>query len=324
MKKQYGWVSEYKRRKFFESQKMNHEKKLQESFSYDTLSKNNKTIAVMLDLDGTIDFIDDEKIKIFIMQLNYLRIKFGAKQAIISISTHHNNSIRIKEILDLISKHINMYIKIGICFYYGGTYDYDKKIDTFKNGNFNYDKVRTFVSYYVNNHKFDNMWFAIIDDGISKYTYQEFQDIQPMLLARPSQNSFDVLKDNFMSISTLTKGFDGVIELLEKYIKSIEGLTATQVLETQKNMITHLSSFELVNKIWKKDFYFLERYFKEGYADDADYSDTLLFLGQIKKEQLTKDELLCLKRILELISNYVNAQKKEEDIEIVLKLQNFF
>ena len=53
----------------------------------------------MLDLDGTIDFIDDEKIKIFIMQLNYLRIKFGATEATICISTHYSDPNKMIEVI---------------------------------------------------------------------------------------------------------------------------------------------------------------------------------------------------------------------------------
>ena len=56
----------------------------------------------MLDLDGTSDFINDEKAKIFINQLNTLRLKFGASHATICISTHYDNPDKMIEVLDIL------------------------------------------------------------------------------------------------------------------------------------------------------------------------------------------------------------------------------
>jgi len=110
VKKQYDWVSEYKREKFFERGKLKKEKELKKFFKSYNFGINKpeipKTIAVMLDLDGTCDYIDDEKAKIFIAQLDILRKKFGADIATISISTHYNNSDRMQEVLEIFSQFI--------------------------------------------------------------------------------------------------------------------------------------------------------------------------------------------------------------------------
>ena len=315
MKKQYGWVSEYRRKKFFENQKLRKEKEML-NFVGNVVTLDNKTIAVMLDLEGTVDYIDDEKAKQFIKQIDILRKKFCAKTATISISTHYDNSNEIKKVLDFFSRNLSNCTRIGISFYYGGTYDYDKNDDSFKGYNFNQDKVETFCSYYINNMELNNQWFAIVDDGINNETYKKYQYTHPMLLARPSQRENSSSKNNFMSIATATKGFDGVIEIFNEYIKSIRNLSPIAVLETQRKMITHLSGWELSQKVWNRDYVFLERYFSEGCADESDYNDTLTRLIYTNQDQMpSKEELIYLKRIFELMNQHLNSKNGQQSVE---------
>lgn len=277
----------------------------------------------MLDLDGTSDFINDETAKKFINQLNTLRIKFGASQAIICISTHYNDPNKMIEVLDILSRNLNKHTKIGINFFYGGKYNYDKRESITEDYSFNRDKVKTFYSYYVSALGKDNKFFAIIDDNISQDTYIQFQNIHPMLVCRPSQhNEKSILKNNFMSISTTTKGFDGVIEVFDLYINSIKKLSPLKIMETQRNMITHLSSKDLIDKIINRDYAFLERYFKEGFADESDYNDTLLWLTFTNNIiNPSKEELIHLKEIFSLISQYFEKTNKSENVGKVLQLQ---
>lgn len=323
MKKQYGWDSEYRRKKFLERHKLKNDKS-QHGINYiDDEIKIPKTIAIMLDLDGTSDFINDETAKKFISQLNTLRIKFGASEATICISTHYSDPNKMIEVLDVLSRNLNKYTKIGVNFFLGGRYDYGKKEIIPEYYGFNRDKVKTFCSYYVNTHGKDNKWFAIIDDNISQDTYTQFQNSHPMLVCRPSQfNEKSISKNNFMSISTTTKGFDGVVEALDLYINSIKNLSSLKIMETQRNMITHLSSTDLINKIRNRDYAFLERYFKEGLADESDYNDTLLWLTFTNNNvNPSKDELIHLKEILSLISQYYEKINKSENVGKVLQLQ---
>lgn len=326
MNKQYGWVSEYKRKKFFERQKLRREKELLKSFDTNSDFEIPKTIAVMLDLDGTCDFINDEKAKKFIAQLDILRKKFGAKISTISISTHYDNSDRMQEVLEILSRNLSSCIKVGISFFYGGIYDYDKREEIPQEYSFNRDKVKTFDSYYVNSIGVNNQWFAIIDDSISDDTYSKYKNSHPMLVCRPSQNDEDsISKNNFMSIATTTKGIDGVIETLESYIESIRFLSPIQVIETQRNMITHLSCWDLTEKIRNRDYAFLERYFREGFADEADYRDSLNWLIWTNSDQISsKDELVYLREIFGLMSQHFQERKEEENIDKVLKLQKTF
>lgn len=326
MNKQHGWVSEYRRKKFLEGQKLRKEKEVEKSFDTNGILEIPKTIAIMLDLDGTCDFINDEKAKRFIAQLDILRKKFHAKIATIGISTHYDNSDRMQEVLEILSRNLSSCIKIGINFFYGGIYDYDKKEEIPQEYNFNRDKVKTFCSYYVNSILMNNQWFAIIDDSISDDIYNKYKNNHPMLVCRPSQHDEDSLsKNNFMSLSTTTKGIDGVIEILDLYIESIRYLSLEKIIETQRDMITHLSSWDLTEKIRNRDYAFLERYFKEGFADEADYRDSLNWLILTNSNQIpSKDELVYLQEIFGLMSQHFQEINEEENIEEVLKLQKTF
>lgn len=325
MKKKCEWMSVFRRKKNLERPNLE-EERLLKSFYNNSDSAIPKTIAIMLDLDGTCDFINDEKAKIFISQLDILRRKFGAKTATISISTHYDDSYVMKKVLEILSRNLSSGIEIGTNFFYGGIYDYDKNEDIPQDYSFNHDKVKTFDSYYVSNMEINNQWFAIIDDNISEDTYSKYKDSRPMLVCRPSQRDEGILsKNNFMSISTTTKGIDGVIETLGLYIESIKYLSPVQIIETQKNMITHLSGWDLIEKIRNREYALLVRYFKEGFADEADYRDSLDWLMLTNRDQMpTKDELVYLREILELMYNHFQEKKAEENVEKVAKLQKIF
>lgn len=66
MKKGYTWISPYQQQKFLQRQR----KKIEErENSYQTIlcseKKKEKIIAIMLDVQGTLDHLDDEKAKMF-------------------------------------------------------------------------------------------------------------------------------------------------------------------------------------------------------------------------------------------------------------------
>lgn len=279
-----------------------------------------KSIAVMLDLDGTTDFIDKGKAQIFINQLKVLQKKFNADYGTISISTHHRDADEMMDILHLLAKQLPKTLKIGDNFYYGGIYDYNQRLDICKEYKFNANKVDTFDKHYVSNPSTNNQWFAIIDDNVGENTYMKYQNTHPMLVCRPSQQYYNPKKDCLMNLATSTKGFDGVLELLDRYINLIKDLSPIQILEAQKNMIMHLSSWDLSNKIMDRDYSFIYKYFSEGYADRLDYGDALtMLIFDNKNKTITKDEYFALKNILQLFEqNFItnndsdNMQKVKE------------
>lgn len=325
MNRQYGWVSEYRRNKFFEGQRRRKEKAMAKSYTEKDIFDVPKTIAVMLDLDGTCDNIDDEKAKTFLAQIDFLRQKFEAQTATISISTHYDNSNSMKKVLDILSRNLPSCVKIGLNFYYGGIYDYERKEEIPKEDRFNSDKVETFTRYFVNRIGCNNQWFAIIDDMLVD-TYKKFQDDRPMLAARPSLiDGREMARNNFMSIATMTRGIDGVIEILSTYIEYTKGLTRFQIMEKQRSMITHLSSWDLVGKIRKRDYAYLVRYFQEGFADKDDYSDALEWFFYTNSDIMpSKEELINLRTIFGLLHQHFQTINEQESIAKLLKIQSKF
>lgn len=334
MLNQDSWVSEFRKRRFYERQHLKkqknyleqkcilkgHEKKVLEG----SLFKKTKQIAVMLDLEGTSEKITEKTAEIFVKQLEFIRKKFEAEIGTISISTYCHNSEKMQSVLDILSASITDNIKIGLSFYYGGIYDFENKMDELQEFGFNSNKLSTFSCFYLQDFLIENTWFAIIDDGISEDIYKTYQNERPMLIARPSKDECDLVYNNFMNIATKANDFDGVIEILDTYIASIKDLSPREILEKQKNMIGHLSSWELTNKIREHDYSFLERYFSEGYADEADYQVTLTWLSFTKKLEYSKEEIESLRNVFILIKNKYEKEENNCALTKVRELTQLF
>ena len=314
MKKQDSWSSQYRKNKFYENRNKVKDVKITTPFFKE--NTNPQSIAILLDLEGTTDNINSESKELFLKQLEYLRKKFNAEYVTISVSTHYNNSIKIRKLLTVLANNLPSNIKIGLSFYYGGIYDYNSNKDIPREYGFNQSKINTFKEYYLDNiFAYNIPWFAIIDDGMYDEEYKIFQNKRPMLQALPSNRTASVEKNNFMRIATTTYGFDGVVEILKKYIENIKEMDLQGILENQKNMITHLSSFYLKDKVRVGDYIFLERYFKEGYADSDDYTkiaDCIWYKYQ--EENPSKEDLIHIQNILTIISEELS--KKEDHIRL--------
>ncbi len=321
MKKQDSWTSEFRKMRFYERRNGIREKREENSIFTEPLEFEHifsfeeeiplKTIAIMLDLDGTCDGIDDEKAEIFIDQVSKLRQQFGGYVTIISISTHYPHSDRIKEVLSVMEPHLVEGVEFGESFYFGGSYDYNQDIDYPRSPNFNINKLETFVDCYVDTDSYFNEWFAIIDDGIGEDVYKKYQDRRPMFLCRPSQNC-ESSSNNFMKYDTTTFGFDGVIEGLKTYIESVNDLHMLEVLLKQKNMMRHLSSLEMGEKIRNREYAFVERYLREGYATANDYQGIVDWLNytDLYQQSPTENERENLKNILDLTEKYFTGEKE--------------
>ncbi len=320
MKNPDSWNSEFRKTRFYEKQEEKRNKKYLITRQFIP-----KTIAVMLDLDGTTDFIDDKKAKLFIKQLELIKAKFKAQLGTISISTHYRDPSKMQSTLDILARHLTKHIKIDINFFYGGIYDYNKKEIIYQETNFNSNKVNTFYDYHINTDKVNNQWFVIIDDNISEDVCKKYKNNHPMLLCRPSQHNDNLTNNCFMSISTTTKGFDGVLEALNHYIDSIKDLSPKQILETQRNLLTHLSSYELGDIIRKRNYPLIERYFTEGYADEEDYKDALDWLTyNLSHQTPTEEELIQIQNILQIIAKKFQSNNDEPNTKNVKKLQKKF
>lgn len=322
MKKSDSWVSEFRKKKFYDRQYFKRDKQLSAMYLEKGAIKSSRNIAVMLDFDGTCDFIDDEKATKFVQQLECLRLKFGADYATISISTYHRNSDIMQDVLEILSRNLNKNVRIGTNFFYGGIYNHESKEVKWIGSNFNSSKIETFKSYCLSSLSSTNQWFALIDDDISREAYKKFKDRYPMIVCCPSQHKVDKNKNNFMNLATETKGFDGVIEMLDEYIQSIKYLDREKVLEKQRNLISHLSGHEVVNKIRERDYEFLIKYFEGGYADETDYQDTLMWLGFLAlKTEPTLEEIKRLRKLISIIGDRVSDK---ESLKVFEKSLNSF
>lgn len=282
-----------------------------------------KTIAVMLDIAGTTDNINENNAQVFIKQLHYLLNKFSATKCFISISTHFDNCLKMKDILNVLSKYTDNNIIIGTSFFYGGSYDFYSDSTKYIDLGFNGNKILTFDEAYVNNSLCDNVWFGIFDDSISSTCYQFYQDSNIMLVGRPSQTTMGLFDDNFMVRSTETYGLDGVIEVINNYINDIDNLDCDEILLQQKNMMCHLSGYQLAVKMKEKNFKFLENYFSSDFVLEEDCLNFLNWLPSIfNKQNLTKEECSSVEEILNIISNYFSSKSEFDNVDKILVLQN--
>lgn len=308
-----SWSSEYRKKKFYQRKA---EKAFKESMASMRLrnSDSAKSIAIMLDLEHTSNDIEIGSASIFVRELNVLRRKLNAKYCYICISTHSGSVEQVKRVLDFLAPYTNKYIKIGKSFLYGASYDYEKDELTNEGAFFNSNKIDTFKRYYLNDYYFDNVWFCIADDSLDLSVYNKFKDIHPCLFIKPDSSELP----NFMCIPTETKGFDGVIESLDVYIKSISKLNINGILRNQMESISHVSSFELTNRVRNHDYEFLIRYFEGKYADEQDYYDTLNWLG-LTKNEIIEEEFDMVHKLLELLRAHLS---KEEMNSKILELES--
>ena len=285
-------------------------KKIQEE------KESKKNIAIMLDLEGTIDGIDDEKASRLIRQVEEIRRRMDAEEAILMISTHYNNPTKMKKPLEILSRNLVRGVRIGTSFYYGGTYDYNEQQEERKGIGFNFDKIRTFEAYYV---KKDNVWFALIDDGLEEDTYKKYQNHHPMLQCRPSQRRKETQNDNFMSLSTTTRGFAGVLELLDRYLESTKKMTKSEILERQRNQsISSSPKEERVTDVYP----FLYRYLEEDEASEKDYKQMLFWLEyRISQRYNSKEELEWMQKTVQLLIQKLEGNKNCEKEKSLKALQ---
>ena len=279
MKVQNGWVSEYRRQRFLDHHNGSSEE-------YVTP----RTITIMLDLDGTCDNIDSKKAQAFLKQVDFIRMKLGANMALVMISTHACDSTKMKKVLDVLSPELPSKVGIGKCFYLSGIYDYQEDREEYVHVDFNLDKVRTFLRYYIYPLQSRNIWFSIVDDGASHDLYKEFQFQFPMCVFHPSQRHISPMNDNFMNVSTPTLGFDGVIECFDQYIQTIRNLSLNKIESIQKSMVTPLTSMELIRHLEMGHYDFVVQYYEEGLLGRDDMLRIIQWIDQMDIEVLSNSE----------------------------------
>lgn len=295
-----------------------------------SISHQSNSIILMLDMEGTLNNINDEKAKKFMDIIQMLRIKNNANQAILCLSTHSKDTKEMCSYLNILNKNLKPNIKIGKCFYLQGIYDYDRDIKQYINEHYNHYKTQVFEQHYLQNnnalHKNTTLsnpsdhvsWFAIIDDQADPDYINKFIDSKLMTIFRPSQYDPNCKKsDNCMCYSTTTKGFDGVLEMLTQHQTDIQYKSSLKRLEEQKNYLFPLT-YSLLTKMCEKQQYdLILRYLQETKLQPAEYKLLEMHMRIEITKKLSITELQKVKQIVNniptsrtILTNPTIAQKK--------------
>lgn len=319
MKRKDSWTSEYRKKKFYETRERKALKKYlnnENAFNPMRVLKTTpfiipKSIAIMLDLDGTSNRIDVTTAELFMNQVDALRKQFGEEKAYICISTHAHGYEPIKRVMDELNAFAKEGIVLSRSFYYGGMYDYYTDLNFPMGIPFNMNKIETFQKTYIDNEDLNVGWFALIDDGIAADVFKSYQFEKAMVALKPGQVS-PPKYNNFMYRSTSTDNFDGVVELMDEYIKDVKDMTRFDIIDKQIAMVTHLSSFEIRTLIRERKFNRLIRYLKSDKTDEDDFECTYNYLIM---ESSIEPFGKCYESIIEEILNIL-AEKEAFNISV--------
>lgn len=324
--KKDSWDSEFRKKRFYDNQRC---KSLKGNIKNDTLSnpisnylRTNqrvliipRSIAIMLDLEKTSNNITDKEAEIFMKQVDTLRKQFGEQKAYICVSTHSSSSTHVKMVLDILNKYRNENIIFGLSFVFGGVYSYKFDNITPMGFLYNKNKVETFIDYYLEDFELNIGWFALIDDSLNEDVYKSFQYSMPMVGLKPSGKK-DEYYNNFMYRTTDTDNFSGVIELMDKYIKDIRGMTLDDIAKEQRKMPKHLSSWDLYQLLMNFNLKEVIEYLNSGMADVDDFKNTYKAMMNYPKSILEKykEDIIKIFLILE------RSKLLNEQIEDIKKL----
>lgn len=309
----YSWISPYREKKFLEA----HRKK-NELLGEELLTDKRKTaVVIMLDLQGTIDNIDYGKAQIFMNLLHKIRIKYNANIAIINLSSHMHSADGLIKYLEILHRNLKPNIILGDATYLYGTYNYETGCTEEKGFGYNLRKTEVFENTYFDKYKV--LCHGIIDDSVSADYVTKFKDTKPVFVIRPSQSKpQDLNRDNMMCYSTLTEGFDGVLEGLSSYLEIIKDIPNYGIVFKQREELVHLSALEVKKLCTSKNFDLVLRYVREGKLDEDDYERVARELGWVlKSNTLDISQLIKIKNIIEALGKYL-----EKDNEYLLSLRN--
>lgn len=318
-----SWDSEFRKNRFYENQKrkaLKEYNKQQENNPFCSVLRSKPkpkpvSIAVMLDLDGTCNLIDDELAEKFIDEVEVLREQFGGN-AYICISTHSSSSRHIKKVFDYLAKYKKEGIILAKSFFYGGTYDYEYDEERYEGFSFNSNKVNTFSQVYLDNKELNIGWFAIIDDSLSEDIFKPYQEFRAMVGLRPGYTGTDRY-NNFMYRTTSTKNFLGVVELMDKYIEDVNDKNIFDIIDIQRKMPRHLSSWEVSELLRNYQFSEIVNYLNSGLADKDDFRDVytrLYMMSQYENDKISGPYREYVEEILTILDNngYLNKSLEEE------------
>lgn len=276
------------------------------------LEKRKTAIAVMLDIQGTLDNIDDQKANLFIKQLHTLRMKYGTEKIIINLSSNIHSERGLIPFLEILQRNLLPNIILDDATYLFGTYNYESGYKNEIGWGYNLKKIDLFEAKYLDRSEYDIIGLGIIDDRADPSYIEKHKDNRPVFTIRPSQKDKESLKyDNLMCYSTETFGFDGVLECLDTYLKRLKDVPADKVVEEQQKELMHLGALEVRTLCIKKKFDLLYRFIKENKLDEEDYERVARELNYlIKEKNIEKNELNILKKLIEALIPHIEKDNE--------------
>lgn len=298
MKDNYNGLSKFQNEKRIKKQRQKERDIEVSEIENNILIKQSKrVIAIMLDIEGTINGIDNNKTKEFIKLLEKIKKQYNAVKVKICISTHDFTEDRLIALTQIIKPHLTSGIILDKSFYLDGMYDpKTEKIEILEH-HYNYQKIDVFERQYLFD-VFSNeqvVWFGIIDDNTDESKLQKFKYSYPFAVFRPSQ--IVPCENNAMFYTTGTYGFDGVLELLRNYTTILSKVGTTKLFEQQKNSLVPLNYYIFANCLKYKDYSLILRYLTESTLDINWYILLRNFLETVPYEN-DSEELSTIRNLV--------------------------
>lgn len=271
----------------------------------DEKKEKESSIVIMLDLQKTLDGIDDEKAQIFMKQLDTLRIKYNAQKVILNVSSHVYSPDSFIKYLEILHRNLQPGIVLDDATYLSGTFNYETGVTEFINFGYNLKKLTVFEEKYFS--IYNVICHGIIDDSVSPSYLKGHKDERPVFIIRPSaKNEGELNKDNLMCHSSLTVGFDGVLEGMSLYLDTVKDIPTSMIVKKQQEELVYLSETDINMLCIERNFSLLLRYVKDGNLDMKLYDIIARELvNAIENNVLNIDELIIIKEIIEELRRHL-------------------
>lgn len=258
-----------------------------------------RTIPILLDVQGTLENMNNENIDTFMNQIKCLIQNFQADQAFLIISSLATDPNELIPYMNLLRKHLMPQILLENCYYLNGMIDAETNEVTEICSMYNYNKFLVFEeTYLLNQEQNTPVMFLVADDEILNSAARKYQNQMPVCFLRASQVTEERLReDNLMIHSSFTKGFDGVVELLSQYLTHIQSLNCREVVKCQQTECFTLNYYEIIAALEEKNYDLILEHLKQNKIPSCYYPNLIkevtkmyenLFLSEKIKKQLAE------------------------------------
>lgn len=275
-------------------------------------------IVVMLDLQGTLDGINDSSAHVFMQQVEQLRNKFSASEALLFISSQAEDERELHEGISCLKRNLLSNIKLDDCYYLNG-YVNPYTMESVSVSGINGDKLSVLQGKYFG--KEELKFVGIIDDNILAMSVLPFQNVCPMVHIYPSQRCEEYLDTSFFSYGTMTYGFNGVVECIASYLKTIQNLDTNEIFTCQKQDLVLISCILAIQLLRDKRYKELRRYVeadkvcRDGYGTFAYSIGNVLYQKEYSAEE--KEDLFV---IAQLVCSRLDENRRKQFYTILLTL----